>query len=252
MCTTLHILFVSNHHILSTCWFPEWNTSGVKYFWALVITRTGCTCHTIQLVAFFRLHLHATWQQLYNYFELQQDFNSGIKKAVILALYPDLLTPAFDACGTNTGESLVKLITCNGYLDIRWMCGGVPHSKNNCKYAIDRKHRPWTQGWPSAWHQAVLATFLGFRKLLHSCTEGICHSSTCSPNMHVISFTIPVPALVLQAINTGVKSPGYEAAIILRRIIPLCTCLYTGHKSSYNSDDTYKDLGFTTTLSCPE
>jgi len=30
-----------------------------------------------------------------------------------------------------------------------------------------------------AQHQTVLATFLGFRKLLYSCTEGMCHSSTC-------------------------------------------------------------------------
>jgi len=30
----------------------------------------------------------------------------------------------------------------------------------------------------SAWHQTVLATFLGFRKPLYSYTEGMCHSST--------------------------------------------------------------------------
>jgi len=30
-----------------------------------------------------------------------------------LASYPGLLTPAFVTCSTNTGEGLVKLITCN-------------------------------------------------------------------------------------------------------------------------------------------
>ena len=33
--------------------------------------------------------------------------------ALDLASYPDLLTPAFVACGTNVGEGPVKLITCN-------------------------------------------------------------------------------------------------------------------------------------------
>jgi len=76
----------------------------------------------IQLVAFFFYsYLHATLQQLQNYFELQQDFKSGIKKAVILASYPGLLTPAFDAHSTNIGESLVKLITCNDYIPKHWM-----------------------------------------------------------------------------------------------------------------------------------
>ena len=30
-----------------------------------------------------------------------------------LALYPDLLTPAFVICSTNVGKGLVKVITCN-------------------------------------------------------------------------------------------------------------------------------------------
>ena len=87
----------------------------------MVIIRTECTHQMIQLVAFFHLYFHATWQQLHNYFELQQDFNSGIKKVVILASYPGLLTPAFDAHGTNMRESLVKLITCNDYIPRHWM-----------------------------------------------------------------------------------------------------------------------------------
>jgi len=68
--------------------------------------------------------------------------------------------------------------------------------------------------WFSTRHQActVLATFFEFRKLLYSCTEGRCHSST-RPGMslHVISFTRPSPALVMQAINAGVRRPEFEA-----------------------------------------
>jgi len=43
---------------------------------------------------------------------------------------------------------------------------------------------------------------------------GMCHSSTC-PGNHCtwLSFTRPRPALVLQATNTGVRRPGYEASI---------------------------------------
>ena len=41
----------------------------------------------------------------------------------------------------------------------------------------------------SAWHQAVLAMFLGFRKLLCSCTEGMCHSSTHPANVQVHHYT---------------------------------------------------------------
>ena len=74
------------------------------------------------------LCLHATWQKLYNYLELQQDVNSGMKRAAVtLASFPGLLTTAFDTCSTNMRVGLVKLITCNDYLDIAigWMCGGV-------------------------------------------------------------------------------------------------------------------------------
>jgi len=43
--------------------------------------------------------------------------------------------------------------------------------------------------WLSAWHTTVLATFLGFRKLLYSCTEGMCHSSTHpGTSLHVTQY----------------------------------------------------------------
>jgi len=41
----------------------------------------------------------------------------------------------------------------------------------------------------SARHQTVLPTFLGFRKPLYSCTEGMCHSSTRpGASYHVTQF----------------------------------------------------------------
>ena len=42
-----------------------------------------------------------------------------------LALYPGLVTPAFVACSTNTGEGLVKLIHAMTYLDV-WRSGTYP------------------------------------------------------------------------------------------------------------------------------
>ena len=80
--------------------------------------------------------------------------------------------------------------------------------------------------------------FLGFRKLLRGCTEGTCHS-TIYPGMslHVISFTRPFPALVLQVTNTGAKRPGYEASGPLEGsgmdLIVIYTCIVV--VGSYNS-----------------
>ena len=67
----------------------------------------------------------------------------------------------------------------------------------------------------SARHQAVLATFLGFKKPLYSCTEGMYHSSTRpGTSYHVTQFYQAFPraeALVLQATNAGARRSGYEA-----------------------------------------
>ena len=49
-------------------------------------------------------------------------------------------------------------------------------------------------------------TFLEFRKLLYSCTEGMCHSSTY-PGTSLQAF----PMLVLQVTNAGARRSGYEA-----------------------------------------
>ena len=47
----------------------------------------------------------------------------------------------------------------------------------------------WTVEQLSSWHQTVLAAFLGFRKLLYSCTEGMYHSSTRpDTSLHVTQF----------------------------------------------------------------
>ena len=158
-----------------------------------------------------------------------------MKRAVILASFPGLLTPAFDTCSTNMGEGMVKLITCNDYLDIGCTCGGVPHSQNNCKCAIDCKHRPWN-GW-------VLDTRQSWRHFLGSESRFTAvhkehvtppHIYPTSRSLHVISFTRPSLAFVLEAANARLKRHGYEAPILLQHIIlvPLFSCLYTGHESS--------------------
>ena len=65
----------------------------------------------------------------------------------------------------------------------------------------------------SAWHQTVLVTFLGFRKLVYSCTGGMCHSCTSPPSIQVrhctwLSFTRPSPTSVLQQQTLGWEGLG--------------------------------------------
>ena len=142
---------------------------------------------------------------------------------VSLASYPGLLTPAFVAYSTNSGEGLAKLIMCNdvpGHVE-KWH---IPR-KNTSKWVCYRS-QPRTIEWLSAQHQTVLVTFLGFRKPLYSRTEGMCHSSTCpGTSLDVISFTRPSPTLVLQVTNAGVRRPGYKVTVsqLLRRN-PVCPC----------------------------
>ena len=96
------------------------------------------------------------------------------------------------------------------YLNV-WRSGTFPE-KQQVSDTTDRKHGL------SAWHQTVLATFLGFRKPLYSCTEVhvMCHSST-RPGTFTVrhctwpSFTGPSPVLVLQATNAGARRPGYKS-----------------------------------------
>ena len=67
----------------------------------------------------------------------------------------------------------------------------------------------------STQHQAVLVTFVGFRKPLYSCIEGTCHFSTCPLTFWYVTardqFYQSFPALVLQATNAEVRRPGYNA-----------------------------------------
>ena len=91
---------------------------------------------------------------------------------IFVASYPGLLTLAFVACSTNVGEGLVKLITCNdrpGCVE-EWHIPG----KTASALPIANMDRRST----NAQHQTVLVMFLGFRKPLYSCTEGMCHFST--------------------------------------------------------------------------
>ena len=92
-----------------------------------------------------------------------------------VALYPGrLLTPVFVACSTNAGEGLVKLSHVQWHT---WTCGGVAQSWKSRKW-VHYRSQTQTAHQLSVRYQTVLATFLGFRKPLYSCTEVMCHTST--------------------------------------------------------------------------
>ena len=113
----------------------------------------------------------------------------GSPPCVYLASYPGLLTPAIVTCSTNVGKTV-------------------------CKWAHYRSQLTWTM--ETAEHSTPES--LG-------CTEGICCSSA-GTSLYMIRFTRPSPTLVLQATNTGVRRPGYEATVYP---------LYYSFLVSYNS-----------------
>jgi len=108
-----------------------------------------------------------------------------------LASYPDLLTPAFVTCSTNTAEGLVKL----GHVQWRtWTCRGVAHSRKNNKWVsallITNTDRRTTERSTSdclgdvSWIQK--ATLQLYRKnvsLLHTSRYVIAHESVL-PGFH--------------------------------------------------------------------
>jgi len=76
------------------------------------------------------------------------------------------------------------------HLDVGWMCGGVAHFQNNLHYLSQTR----TMERLSTWHQALLVNFSWVQKPLQSCTEGMCRSFICPPNvqmrtsLHVITM----------------------------------------------------------------
>jgi len=91
---------------------------------------------------------------------------------------------------------MVKCITYSnipGYWVDVWRNGTFPDKKKTDNTECRR--------------QAVLVTFLWFRKLTCSCTEGMSSSSTRPPNIRYTTasdeFTRPSLTLVLQATNAG-------------------------------------------------
>jgi len=56
---------------------------------------------------------------------------------------------------------------------------------------------------------SVLATLLWFRKPLHSISEGMCHFSTCPPNITTCNRFCQVFSHVSNKINAGMKRPRY-------------------------------------------
>jgi len=77
------------------------------------------------------------------------------------------------------------------YLDV-WRSGTFSEKQQVSECTTELQTR--TVERLSARHQTVLATFLGFRKLLYSCTEGMCHSFI-RPGMsyHVTQFYQALP-----------------------------------------------------------
>ena len=63
------------------------------------------------------------------------------------------------------------------------------HPGKTASKRVRYRLQTWTVEQLSARHQTDLTTFLGFRKPLYSCTEGMCHSSTHpGTSYHVTQF----------------------------------------------------------------
>ena len=127
-----------------------------------------------------------------------------------LTPHPGFLTPAFVACSTNVK---VELVTCNnipGYWLDMWKSGTF------FRIAVKRLSEPkkhhqdclmssaWLFRGPCLWSVAYSLT-CSFLPLLHTSTQ------RPGMSMHITSFTRSSPVLVLQAANTEVRRPGYEA-----------------------------------------
>ena len=132
-----------------------------------------------------------------------------------LVSYPGLLTPAFVACSTNAEEGQVKLIMCNdvaGRVE-EWRSGTFPEKPQvstlliaNMDHRMIERSTSDSLGDVSWVQNATLQLYRRNVPLLHTSTQ---HPGM---SLHVISFTRPSPVLVLQATNTGVRRPGYEAS----------------------------------------
>ena len=128
---------------------------------------------------------------------------------VYLALYPES-HPSICRLHYHRGTGKTVWSHALMVLDTGWMCrGSFPEKLQVSEWQTQTIEQLGTR------HQAVLVMFLVFRKLLHSYTEGMCHSFTRpqhpGTSLHVISITRPSPMLVLQVTNAGVTRPEYEA-----------------------------------------
>jgi len=105
---------------------------------------------------------------------------------IFVSSYPDLLTPAYVACSTNMGEGLVKLITCNdrpGCVE-EWHIPG----KTVSALPIANMDRRTTKCATSD----SLGDVSWVQKAAYSCTEGMCHFSTC-PGTSLHASVSPFP-----------------------------------------------------------
>jgi len=97
---------------------------------------------------------------------------------IYLALYPGILTPltpVFVTCGTAWS-------CATAYLDMEeWHIS----RKTASEWVHDRSQIRTIEQLGTR-YQAVLATFLGFRMPLYSCTERVCYSSTYHPTSRYV------------------------------------------------------------------
>ena len=134
--------------------------------------------------------------------------------------------------------------------DIGWTCGEVPHSQNNCKCAIDRKHRPWNN-WVLDTRQHFLGSEIRF--------TAVHKESATPPHVHPTSRYVIACDQFYQAfpcVRTASSKCWIEKAWVwgsnLTAIHNTSTTVQLLVHWTWKQHGTYKHLGFTTTLSCPE
>jgi len=103
-----------------------------------------------------------------------------------VASYLGLLTPVFVACSTNVWKTVWRSSCVVTNLDIRWICWGVAHSFCTTMGLLSELEKYHKNGLMSAaqspWSVVVIRSTL---TCSHVAFLGMCHFSTCPPNVQV-------------------------------------------------------------------
>lgn len=124
--------------------------------------------------------------------------------------YPQPSHPS--TCSTDVVERPVKLAVV--FMNLRWMSEGEAHSLKLQVHVSEHSTSHDTR----ATEQATTATVTCSSGAESNCTA-VQKSEDTPPAIHlmskdVTSFTRPYPTLVLLAINTGARRPGYKAGCL--------------------------------------